>query len=347
MTRERRVPLELLLTLVVVLPLAGCGGGGSKKGKIWVYHYPDFYQPQLKRVAVVPFENRTRARGVGDTIGDKVSTLLTNNGTYEVYTRAHLADILEEQDASAAGIIEGDLAKKIGRLKSVQALVCGVCNRYETATRNETRYNRVPIWGTDADGDTVITGWRKVPYQWTRHDAFVECQVVVVDTVTGRQIAAVHDPSNIRATGSPPKYGPADTLRAAEDDQVARVVRAIAVTRTRIKLKGTVLKTASGLYDQEWEWQKKFLPDDDKLYLVVKLPPEADRNNFRLTIVPKNGREVLAEEAFTWSKQHERFGYAFAVQPIFERGGLGEYRAKLYSGPEPIARYDFRIVEER
>ena len=337
---------RLFLTLAVALPLAGCDGGSSKS-KIWVYHYPDFYQPQLKRVAVVPFGNRTRDRDVADTISDQVSVLLTNNGTYEVYTRAHLADILKEQDASAAGIIEGDLAKKIGRLKSVQALICGVCDRCETTTRNETRHNQVAIWGTNKKGKKVITGWKKVPYRWTRHDAFVECGVVIVDTVTGRQISAVNDPSNVWCAGNPPKQSPADALRAAKNDQATRIVRALAVTRTQIKLKGSVLKTASGLYDQEWEWQKEFLPDAEKLYLVVKLPPEADRNNFRLTIVPQESREVLAEEAFTWSKQHGRHGYAFAIKPIFDRGGIGEYRAKLYSGPEPIAHYDFKIVEER
>ena len=37
----------------------------------------------------------------------------------------------------------------------------------------------------------------------------------------------------------------------------------------------------------------------------------------------------------------------FAVRPILEKGGFRAYRAKLYSGPEPIATYKFKIVEER
>jgi len=80
---------------------------------------------------------------------------------------------------------------------------------------------------------------------------------------------------------------------------------------------------------------------------VVSLPPEADRNQFKVTIVPDEGREVMAEQAFTWTKQYGRFGYQFAVQPILEKGGLGKYRAKLFAGPEPIAHYSFEIVEER
>ena len=192
--------------------LAGCDGGSSKS-KIWVYQYPDFYKPNLKRVAVLPFADRTRHRGAGGRIGDRISAILTNNRTYEVYTRQHLDDILSEQDLAAAGIVEADLARKIGRLKSVQALICGVCDRYEVTTRNETRYNTVPVWGKNRQGQPAVTSWKKIPYPWTLHNAFVECHVVVIDTVTGRQIAAVHDPSSTWAAGSPPKYTAADLLR--------------------------------------------------------------------------------------------------------------------------------------
>jgi len=335
----------VVLLAVAAALAAGCGGG-SRKDKIWVYRYPDFYRPDLKRVAVLPFANRTRVRNVGRRISDKVATLLTNNRTYEVYTRTHLADVLKEHDLAAAGIVDADVAKRIGRVKSVQALVCGVCNRCETVTKNETRHNRVPVWGTNAQGQRVITGWRNVPYRWARHDSYVECNVVVIDCATGRHVAAVSDPSRFWATGSPPKYAGADTLRLAEDDQVNRIVRALAVTRTQIKLKGDVLKTATGLYDNKWDWQRRFTPGDEKLYIVVKLPPEADRNNFKLTIVPKGEREVVAEKAWVWTKRHGSFGHAFKVKPIVEIRGLGQYQAKLYSGQDPIATYDFDIVAE-
>jgi len=334
--------LGLLLWPVLV----GCDGGG-RKSKIWIYQYPDFYTPNLKRVAVLPFADRTRRRGVGGRIGDRISAILASNPTYEVYTRQHLDDILSEQDLAMAGVVEADLARKIGRLKSVQALICGVCNRYEVTTRNETRYNTVPVWGKNRRGQPVITSWKKIPYPWMRHDAFVECHVVVIDTATGRQIAAVHDPSSSWASGSPPKYRPADLLRHAEQDQISRIVRAIAVTRTEVKLDSDVLKTATDFYDQEWDWEKKVTPEDEKLYVVVHLPPEADRNNFKITIVPKGEREVVADKPFVWTKTVARRGYRFGVADIVARCGYGEYQAKLYSGPEPIARYDFSIVETR
>lgn len=344
--RPARAALYGCALLAVAASAVGCDGGG-RKGKIWIVRYPDFYQPELKSVAVAPFGNRSNARGAGERISDRVSAELTNNRTYEVYTRQHLHGILAEQDLASAGIIDADKAKEIGRLKSVQALICGTLDRYGASSRSETRFNTVPVFGQDANGQVVITGFRQVPYTWVHNEAVVECSVVVIDTATGQQIAAIHEPSSLYSEGSPPKYGGADLLRAAEEDQVRRIVQAIAVTRTQIRLKGDVLKTATSLYDQQWDWQRRIVPGDEKFYVVVTLPPEADRNNFRITIVPKDGREVLGEQEFVWSKADATRGFEFPIAPIVEKHAFGEYRAKLYSGPEPVAWYDFRIVEKR
>ncbi len=333
----------IFLTLLAAT-VGGCGGGD--KGKIWVYRYPDFYSADLKRVAVLPFANRSADFAAGERISGRVSAILTNNGTYEVYTRQNLGDVLAEKDMQDAGIIEGDAAIQIGRLKAVQALICGVCDRFDVQSRQEIRYNTVPQYGQDIYGNVVITGWVNVPYQWERHDAYVECRIVVVDTETGRQIAAVAEPAHFWAEGSPPKLAAMDVLRRTEEAQIAHIVQSIAVTRTQIKLKGKVLRTAAGLYDNKWDWKDKFTTDDSNITLVVTLPTEADRNNFRLTIVRKGSRENLFEHAFTWNKQNAGEGFPVDMAAIVG-GGPGQFEAKLYSGPEPIAWYTFTISRGR
>jgi hypothetical protein len=171
--------------------------------------------------------------------------------------------------------------------------------------------------------------------------------VFVIDCGTGQQVGAVRDPSNAWAQGSPPTYAPPDLIRMAEDDQVNRIVRAVAVTRTQIKLEGEVLRTATALYDQKWDWQRRMEPSDNQFFVVVTLPGQAHRNNFSLTIVRKGERDVLAKHDFVWNAQYGEFGYDFKVSPIVEKRGFGLYQAKLYSGPELIATYDFHIVGKR
>lgn len=345
MTRSHRWVMLYVLAAASLFSTVGCGGG-SKKDKIWIYQIPDFYAPELKRVAVLSFADPPGRPGVGRRIGDQVAALLTNNRTYEVYTREHLRDILAEKDLADADIIDADTAMEIGKAKSVQALIVGRCNRFDCTTRRETRYNAVPIFGNDANGNVIITGYNQVPYQWVRHEAFVNCNVTVIDCKTGRHIAAVNDPMNFWADGSPPKYNAQDCMNAAEQNAVINIVRGLAVTRTEIKLKGDPVKTATELYDNKWDFQRNIPGERENFFVVIKLPPEADRNQFKVTIVPKEGRDVLAEQEFTWSKQYERFGYSFPVKPLLDKNGYGEYKAKLYSGPEPIATYNFKIVEK-
>jgi hypothetical protein len=348
MTRTFRIHASLTAALLALPLVAGCAGGGStRKDAIVVHRVPDFYRPDLKRVAILPFGNRTRVSGVGERISDKVSALLTNNGTYEVYTRSHLTDIDKELKLAESGMVDVESARRIGKLKSVQALVCGVCNRGEVTTRTETRHNSVPVWGKNAQGQQVIVRYNQVPYQVTRYDATVECHVVVIDTGTGRQIAAFNEPTTFWAMGSPPKYAAADCLRLAEENQVGAIVKVLAVTTTQIKLKGEVLRTATALYDQKWDLQRRIVPKDDHFYVVVTLPPEADRNSFTITIVPREKRDVVAEQPFVWSKQYNAFGCEFKVKPIVDKNGFGDYQAKLYSGPTPVATYDFSVVDKR
>ncbi len=342
--RHRRV---WFVCLLAGLPIGCGGGGGGRKDRIVVTRIPDFYKGDLTRLAVVPFGNRTGVRGAAERIGDRISAELTNNATYEVYTRSHLCDILAEHDAIAAGIIDADLARTIGRVKAVQALICGVLNRYDADTRHEIRSIPVPTWGQDAYGNAVITGWQQIPYDWYRHEVTVDCQVVVLDAVTGRQIAAVSQPVSLSAEGTPPKHIASLLLLAAEAQLIRHVLESVAVTRKEIKVPKDAVRIACDFYDQEWDWQDRFTPDMDSVHVVVRLPAEADRNNFRITIVPKGGREVLAETDFTWNKEHERESYRFSVQELLDRNGYGDYQAKLYSGPSPVAWRNFRIVEPK
>jgi hypothetical protein len=175
----------------------------------------------------------------------------------------------------------------------------------------------------------------------------VDCQVVVLDAVTGKQIAAVSRPITLSEDGSPPKKNADQLLQEAEARLVAHIVESLAVTRKEIKVPKDALKIACDFYDQEWDWQDEFTPEMETVHVVVRLPPEADRNGFRITIVPKEGREILAETGFTWSKEHERESYKFPVKDLLERNGYGDYQAKLYSGPTPIAWRNFRIQEPK
>jgi hypothetical protein len=340
-----RLGRGLFVLGVVCLLLCGCNGGS--KSSITVVRYPEFYQPELKRIAVLPFANNAQDPAAGTRISERLETALIQNRTYEVFTRAHLKEVLTEQDLAASGIVAADAAQRIGKLGSVQAIICGACDQYGSGTRQEMRTMQVPVWGTNAKGYPVITGYTNQQYLWTRNEAAVQCNVVVIDTVTGRQIAGVNELSHIYSEGSPPSASEWQTRQIAEQNQILRILRAVAVIRTQVKLKGTVLRVATGQYDGKWDWQDRIIPSDGKLVAVVNLPPDAGRNSFKLTIVPKDQRDVMAEQEFVWPEGSGENSYSFDVQPIVDKRGYGAYDVKLYSGPEPCAWYTFQIAKSR
>lgn len=234
--------LTWLIAFGLVFLLAGCNAG--KKSRITVVRYPDFYQPELKRVAVIPFGDQTGNPEVGKYMARRLETALINNKTYEVYTREHLKTLLAEDDLAAAGIIDSEMAKRIGQRGSVQALICGVCSRHASGSRQVTMEKWV----------YAKSGSYKVQVPVTVYDALVECNVVVIDTATGRHLTGVNSnvPLSIRENvGLPRKLA---SLRGLPVIQVAEILclghilENIAVLRTEIKLKGTVLRIATGQY---------------------------------------------------------------------------------------------------
>ena len=247
---------------------------------------------------------------------------------------------MSEQDLAAAGIVDSEVARRIGKLGSVQALICGVCSRYGSASREVM----VEKWVYSQSGSYTV----KVPV--TLHEAIVECNVVVIDTSTGKQLAAVNSsaPFSWRSDMRAPRNIRGMTvIQVAESLCLMRILENIAVTKKEVKLKGTPLRVATGQYDMKWDTQDRIIPSDEKFFAVVRLPAEAARNNFKITIVPKDKRVDLAEQAFVWPEQTAENGYVFDVKPIVDKNGLGAYQAKLYSGPEPVAWYDFEIAKSR
>ncbi len=79
------------------------------------------------------------------------------------------------------------------------------------------------------------------------------------------------------------------------------------------------------------------------MYVVLSLPPQCDRNRFRITIIRKDERATIVYQDLVWSSKYGAFGYLFSPKKIVEIAGPGAFTAKFYSGPEPIMMHDFRI----
>ena len=322
--------------------LNGCGR------KIVVYQYPDFWEHDMNisSVAVWPFRNQTDHQGAGQITADKLASALTANGTYTVYNASDLGAVEGARDLQLlAGDIEAatSAGREFGR---ADAVITGTVTSFQGSTKRETRFNSVPIYRTDSAGKMYVAGYNNVPYQFTRHDAIVECTATLIGLREGRVLHSAHGVGAAYAQGQTPERDVNGCIVAACNQMIAHMVEQFAIVRKEIKLGSDAMKTAAGLYDNRWDFEKTFPADGEKMLVVVKLPPQCDQNRFRIVIVRKNQREELVSQEIEWDKKFPPIGQSYAFSPAeiaSGGGGPGKYTVKFYSGPEPVLTRDVTL----
>ena len=342
-TMNRSVKFAGACTCLFAAALAGC------TKDIWIVQYPAFYQKgQIESIAVMPFRCPAAPRSTGGIIiADGLAAALMNNGTYQrVYNRSDLRALLAEHDLKDL-FSDTPTTKGLAALRKAtdaQAIIVGSVSTYSATTRNEPK--QMPIYGTDANGNLIIIGYNR--YVLTRNEANVSATAALLRVSDGSTIYAVPAPAagHMWAQGSPPQYDPNACLSFAVNQVVRQMLERFAVVRRKIKVDpNKALRTASELYDNKWVWKDTFKADEEKMFVVVKLPASCDRNRFRLVVVRKDTREELAAMDIEWTKKYGAYGYGFSPKSIAQAaGGPGEFTIKFYSGPEPVMTRNFRIV---
>ena len=331
-----------LRNTMIGLALPALLAGGCSQ-KIQIVQVPEFYNPDLKAIAIAPFRNQTDWQGGGEIISDKVAAGLMANGTYRVFNRGDLKTLMDESDlAIAFGADSAAATEKLKMLTQVQAVLVGTVATYAATTNSQPRQD--PIYAYDRYGNSYISGYRS--YVWTRNEANVSVTAVLIRVSDGTTIYATPEPSWARvwAEGSPPEKDPHACAAEAASIVGAQLVETFAPVRKEIKVDpAKALQMATELYDNKWTFSDDFKGSDQKMFVVVSLPASCDRNHFRLAIIRKGQREDLASQDIKWDRQYGSFGYQFSPKDVFQKGGPGDYEVKFYSGPEPVMRRTFRI----
>lgn len=334
-----RIPV---LALAAAVPfLGGCGE------TITVTQYPDFWTPEMMGmpVAVTPFGDPPGRAGAGAVVSNKLASALSANGTYRSYNRGDLRTVLDERDLQLAltGNTEA-VRSQSSSFGEARMILVGSVAVYDGSGTQETRYNQQPIYGQDARGNPMIMGYNNIPYAYYRNTGMVECTASLIRLSDGAVVHSTRATGQAAEEGANPKLDPNGCLVAACDDAVAQLVEAFAVVHKEIEISKDALRVASRYYDGKWQEAKEFDASTPTLYVVIALPREADRNTFRLVIVPKGGETIIAEQEIRWDKAYAERGYEFSPGDIAARGGPGEYTVKFYSGEVPVLTRDFRIV---
>jgi len=361
MSNARRGPAIFAVGLLVVSAVAGC----SKK--MWVMQYPPFDTSQFKTVAVAPFRSEAFGGRAGTIFADKLAAALKANATYRIVrpaslpTRTPATGPARDPDESVRRLLA-----KLHAQGGAEAVIIGSVEAFRAASYN--RYYLVPRWYPWYYYD-YYPHYRAYRYPYYRHGwysydyfydyDYYDYEYYVVNKATVAVWAAivrVSDGQTIYATpslvattledsGYPPEQRALRLLDRAADNVVGELLEAFAIVRKQVKVDpGKALRTASGLAGARWRYTDDFGARDETIFVVVRLPRQADRNEFTVMITPKDADDVLAESRFVWDRAKRLEVLEFSLREVAEAGGgPGRYAVKFYSQGELVIKRDFRI----
>lgn len=346
MIRHGRADRMLLLTLLTGAIL--CLAGGCSK-KLVVAQMPPFWTPDLKVIAVIPFQNHTGTRNAGKAVSQQLAGAMIENGTYTVYDRNQVEKLMAERDWQ---IYQGDADAMAARLQGkADALLLGSVNTYSAASANpEWRVTQVTY--TDANGNPYTQPERWL-YEHNEGVVAVTAQLVKIHSGdasggrvygqplygTGEVFGRAVSESNPPPQYTKPQMDAATCLASARSQAVAQLVEKFAVVTKEIKVEKDSLKTAGKNALGQWEKQDKFA-QGRPVHIVLKLPPAADRNIFRIAVMDKDEQQVFFDEKnFTYSAG-SLAGQSLTVnEPL----PCGDYKVLLFSRFQEKAALDCKF----
>jgi uncharacterized protein (DUF3084 family) len=168
--------------------------------------------------------------------------------------------------------------------------------------------------------------------------AYVKVRSALIDSSTGNVICGsggiIEGSANVRGYGSKRLQ---EASSEAVSDLVKRLEYQFAVVPVDVKISNDAIKTASAKKDDKWSYTSSFNNKDAEIYAVIKLPKEAARNNFRLTVTPqKEQGNILLSRDFTWQEGETEKSIPFSRQEILNKSDAGKYTINLYSLSEIV-----------
>lgn len=87
-------------------------------------------QRDIRRIAVLPFENPTDDRAAGPLVAEELNLQLGKLGIFDLTERTQITELLKEQDLDTLERFDESTAAQIGRLLGVQAVVVGSVTKF-------------------------------------------------------------------------------------------------------------------------------------------------------------------------------------------------------------------------
>lgn len=359
----------------VLTALSGCSESFIAR------RYPSFYDPNLRTVAVVPFQNDTTRRGAGIMASDSLAAALRANGTYRIVTPRRLRALVEQKKLRA--LSRTDFQKDAGEFRElggIQAFITGKVLRssriaglypepygyapydYPISYTSDSR-GRYELVDEDEEGEDEEGGDEGFdddfgddfygpyyPYYWYypeyRAEAHVTLEASLIRISDGAVLYTTSVPVQGKAElGNSNRIIPARATLDAMNQAAAKLVKDMAVVPVKVKVNPRAdIKTAVAKENGQWKFSNKFSPNAQQMYVVMQLPTTVAHDTFRLTITPRGQPDnVIIAKDITWPRDRNKDAVMLSPKEIADRAGTGKYTVGFYSMGKSVMQRHFTI----
>lgn len=181
-----KASIQLAMAVFVVLATAQCASTEptatvvSSGGPTIQQAQQEAYDGPKARIAVNKFVNKSVKGGgeLGVGMSDMLTTALFSSNRFIVLDRTDHGAVMSEQDLGASGRIKQETAAPIGEMEGAELLVTGSVTAFE------------PDAGGAVGGIGIPLGGAALGVGGGGHQAYMAIDIKVVDTKTGRIVAA-------------------------------------------------------------------------------------------------------------------------------------------------------------
>ncbi|MFA5795435.1 MAG: CsgG/HfaB family protein [Candidatus Brocadiia bacterium] len=148
--------------------IAGCGSSSvsssyTKDTTPVTQYTPPPVNIQVKRIAILPFKDKTTNSPIKGDVGsmavDQLTTLLVNTGRFSVIERERLDAVLQEQGLAGKGMLDPATAAQVGKILGAELVFTGSITNWEVREAKEGTF--VLLGGSSArtiDIDLALDG---------------------------------------------------------------------------------------------------------------------------------------------------------------------------------------------
>ncbi|MCE5278050.1 MAG: hypothetical protein ABFD92_05670 [Planctomycetaceae bacterium] len=348
-----------LTLLAAMVAVGGCTA--DMRDTVTVSHFPPFYTPDLKTIAVAPFDPGNSDPRSADIVAAAAAQALAADGTYTVIGGQRLERMAKGYGVELARYDSPQtIAAKLGKIPGIQAAVVGKITHLTTG-------NNVNLGGSGSSFNEIwdrnYTGRQK----GVANKVALKADVVMIGvdrqfSAQAREIAGEFTSAGV----DHPDMSVDQCLEQAAKGMGQQLAQRFVAKSEKVAIYFNKTLTTEAENSAGKTEATRHFNSDQEMIVQVRLPAQCRYNRMRLAVTASSPREagdmaaafngtamptsrpattlaIWAMHDFTWGDNATAYTWKFPLKSIAAKTGPGWYAVNLYCSNQHVTSVTFKI----